>query len=120
MGVPAEHPAHGKDYNDVAVDVHGGLTFGNGCDESAEEGHGICHIPEPGRPDNVWWLGFDCAHYMDVCPAYNVLREHYLAATMLSPSSPWGSPVYRDVQYVTDQCASLARQLADLSGSNAS
>ena len=22
----------------------------------------ICHIPGPGRPKDVWWFGFDCAH----------------------------------------------------------
>lgn len=34
VGVPAAHPYHGKDYNDVAVDVHGGLTFADFCAEA--------------------------------------------------------------------------------------
>lgn len=38
VGVSPSHPLHGKDYDAVDVDVHGGLTFANGCatiDEAA-------------------------------------------------------------------------------------
>jgi hypothetical protein len=50
--------------------VHGGLTFADSCsDEVREDGGGICHIPYPGRPADVWWLGFDCAHCDDLSPA---------------------------------------------------
>lgn len=63
VAVPPGHPAHGAGYDSVNVDVHGGLTFANHCDTS--ERALICHTPEPGEPDDVWWLGFDCAHYGD-------------------------------------------------------
>jgi len=59
VGVPSNHPAFGKHYDDVNVDVHGGLTYSAKC-----SGH-ICHIPEKGMPDDVWWLGFDTAHCGD-------------------------------------------------------
>ena len=52
--VPVNHPWHGKHYDDLSVDIHGGLTFAEPdkpCDGN--------------RPDNAWWLGFDCAHYDD-------------------------------------------------------
>lgn len=42
--VPAEHPAAGKDYDDLDVDVHGGLTFDHQCD------------------DGSTWFGWDNAH----------------------------------------------------------
>lgn len=64
VGVPPGHLAHGKDYGDVNVDVHGGLTFARPCHEDGP----ICHVPAPGEPDEVWWLGFDCNHYTDVAP----------------------------------------------------
>jgi hypothetical protein len=43
----------GKDYNDIDVSVHGGLTFGEiePCAEH-EDGQG-------------YWFGFDCAHAGD-------------------------------------------------------
>lgn len=28
----------------------------------------VCHLPEPGEPDRVWWFGFDCAHLGDIIP----------------------------------------------------
>lgn len=34
-------------------EVHGGLTFAGAFDEAAPEGHGICQIPEAGRPVDV-------------------------------------------------------------------
>lgn len=52
VGVPEGHPAHGADYSDVDVDVHGGLTFAGTWDD------------HPG----LWWLGFDCAHLGDLVP----------------------------------------------------
>jgi len=60
--VPPGHPLHGKHYDAVDVDAHGGLTYAGAC-----SGH-ICHVPKPGEPDDVWWFGFDCAHAFDVMP----------------------------------------------------
>jgi hypothetical protein len=44
--IPAGHHWHGLDYDDIGVDVHGGLTYGS------ENG----------------WVGFDCLHCGDVWP----------------------------------------------------
>lgn len=51
--VPPSHPLHGKDYTDVDVHVHGGLTFAKmePCTEH-KDGQG-------------YWFGFDCAHSGD-------------------------------------------------------
>lgn len=70
------------------------------------EASAICHKPLDGRPDHVWWLGFDCAHSGDLCPSYdNDLR--------FRGESRYDS-IYRDRAYVEDQCRSLAQQLANL------
>lgn len=62
------------------------------------EQRAICHRPEPGEPDGVWWFGFDCAHSGDLSPR----RE-------FEPLFNDGS--YRDIEYVTEQVRSLAQQL---------
>ncbi len=52
--VPKGHPWRGKDYDEIDLDVHGGLTFGEPdlpCDKAGE--------------DDAYWLGFDCAHGFD-------------------------------------------------------
>lgn len=100
VGVPETHSLHGKPYGDRDFDVHGGLTFSDGCDEEAVAGEGICHIPEPGRPDKVWWFGFDCAHGFDQCPSYRNLGLN-----------SFGHGTYKTRAYVERECTSLARQL---------
>lgn len=102
VGVPVDHPYHGKGYSEVDVDVHGGLTFANKCSHGNEETL-ICHKVEPGEPDDVWWLGFDCAHSGDVCPKY---------AGALSGSS-WLPETYKDVAYVEAEVRKLAQQLSE-------
>jgi hypothetical protein len=103
VGVPSSHPLYQKEYGEVeSFVVHGGLTFSNACQEDDKE-EGVCHIPEPGEPDHVWWFGFDCAHGFDYMPA----AGHF--DTGLSGLCSVAS--YRNVQYVKEQCAELALQL---------
>ena len=95
VGVPENHPAFGKDYDDIKVDVHGGLTYASKCRGP------IYHNPAPGMPENIWWLGFDTAHYMDLSPGmlkYSVLQR---------------GDIYRDQQYTKNETDCLAAQLAN-------
>jgi hypothetical protein len=115
VAVPPDHPWYEKPYDEInGVDVHGGLTYADHC-------HGnVCHVPAPGEPDNVWWLGFDHAHAGDYSPAR--------ASRSLDPMGFLGlissfglndytnesdDDVYRDVDYVTGQCKLLAEQIAN-------
>jgi hypothetical protein len=106
VGVPPGHRLHGVGYPEVEdVSVHGGLTFSATCDEDADEGRGICHIPEPGRPADVWWLGFDCAHAGDLMPRY--------AETLTELGGPdlFEGYVYRNFDYVRSEVTRLAEQI---------
>jgi hypothetical protein len=77
------------------LSVHGGITYADHCAGR------ICHLPAPGEPDNVWWLGFDCAHSGDLVPN---MHRHF--------PHDWGH--YRDVAYVRTEVESLAAQLKSL------
>lgn len=140
VGVSTDHPFHGLSYSATAsidkivagkllndrgvfdlyesdliagelrieaiISCHGGLTYADGCQHSE---HGICHVVDPGEPDDTWWFGFDCAHAGDFSPAYEGL---YSAASLGMPTG-WGGVVeYRNVDYVTAECQSLASQLS--------
>lgn len=97
VGVPEGHPWHGQGYDRVDAQVHGGLTYADHC-----AGH-ICHVPEEGEPDSVWWLGFDCAHAGDLLPRATRLfagRDHFNGDT------------YKDVVYVKAEVQELAEQAA--------
>jgi hypothetical protein len=105
VGVPPGHPWHGVEYDVPDVEVHGGLTFSDSCQEGAEDGPGICHVPQPGRPAEVWWLGFDCAHAFDLQPR----QADLLAESSKALGLTW---TYRTFDYVRDECRALARQVA--------
>lgn len=105
VGVPEGHPWHGVNYNDVSVKVHGGLTYSAPCEEDAREcDHTVCHTELPGRPEHVWWLGFDCAHGFDFAPAM-VARDRERGHYYHDPSEE-----YRDLGYVKADVISLAEQ----------
>ena len=56
--IPPIHPWHNKDYNDIDVEVHGGLTFG--------EPYETLSWPELTEADKGHWIiGFDTCHYSD-------------------------------------------------------
>lgn len=102
VGVSQGHPHFEQSYWGVDVEVHGGLTFADHCCPHPEdEGRGICHLVEDGDDDNVWWLGFDCAHSGDTCPKYD--REGRFAGYWHESYKTWG--------YVEGEVKSLARQL---------
>ena len=94
VGLPPDHPHHGAPYDEVPVDVHGGLTYSDACRG------GICHVPQAGEPADVWWLGFDCAHAWDTLPPHARVGLHASITT------------YRDVAQVTVWVNELAEQLA--------
>lgn len=99
VGVADGHPAFRRDYISVDVRVHGGLTYSDFCFEAPDH-TGVCHIPDAGEPERVWWLGFDCAHPGDLCPA---IPERW---------NPYSRDVYRDLAYVKSEIRELAGQLA--------
>lgn len=46
VSLPPDHPYHGADYDEIPVDVHGGITYGDADGED-------------------WKVGFDTAHSGD-------------------------------------------------------
>jgi hypothetical protein len=85
--VPAAHNCSDIDYDDVNVEVHGGLTFGSN------------NFPDTRIYDKeYYWFGFDCGHSGDRIP--------YL----------WEEGTYRTVDYVKNECRELAKQLKDMEG----
>lgn len=107
--VPPTHPWHGKDYNDVDVSVHGGLTFGSlePCVEH-EDGQG-------------WWFGFDCGHFNDLHydPNVDVNDPSLDSASREVIQFYQEHPIALDCHYWTEaevaaECERLAEQLAEV------
>lgn len=77
---------------DLAINVHGGLTFSrgylNGIDKDVF--------------GELWWFGFDTAHAGDLRPFQTDIDRQY----------PCLDDEYRDFEYVKEQTISLAEQLS--------
>jgi hypothetical protein len=103
VGVPSDHPAYGKEYGDVDVEFHGDLNYAKKCNDA------VCHVPAPGMPEDVWWLGGHFAHCWDYPPGLMTRLKETLAEL------PGGlRQIYRDQAYVRDQTLFLARQLREM------
>jgi hypothetical protein len=91
VGLPEGHASHGKGYDDIDANVHGGLTYARS------------HAPYC-EPDGCWWIGFDCAHAGDLTPGVGRLTGR---------ESAFEGDQYRDINYVVAECESLASQMAN-------
>lgn len=100
VGVPKGHAASGKSYNELDVDVHGGLTYSD------------VNTEYPAPSDGLWWFGYDCAHFGDasdpalMTPKYKELHDKKLFTYALDAYS-----VVRSLEFCVEQCESLAKQL---------
>lgn len=96
VGVEPGHPWHGLDCSTAPAEAHEachwGITFGREC-----EGE-VCHVPAPGQPEHLWWLGFDAAHCDDMSP-----RDATLYAPRLTDHT-----TYRTVEYMRREVERLA------------
>jgi hypothetical protein len=82
-----EAPA-GVETSDGSLDVHGGVTWSD------------WRLPWEAECGDRWWLGFDTAHAGDAVPG-------------LSSIGIETTGIFRDVDYVRDECIKLASQLAE-------
>lgn len=107
VGVSKEHRYYEKGYDGIDVEVHGGLTFSGKCQETQNECEGVCHKAPEGQ-DDIWWLGFDCAHSWDLSPRLGTLL---IALHLSYPEGSLGE-TYRNFAYVTKEVQKLAKALA--------
>lgn len=95
VGIPESHPHYEKEYIEVDLEAHGGITYSEACH------NWVCHITDK-EEDKVWWFGFDCAHSGDVIP---VMPPYFF-------SKKPNAAEYRDLNYVKLAVEHLADQLA--------
>ncbi len=96
VGVWSDHPVRGMGYDELNerypnLPSHGELTYAGGRNFD--------------RPQNderpIWWVGFDCSHAFDLCPAYPELSVGSVSE-------------YRTEEYVTDLVDALAVALGEI------
>lgn len=106
VGIPKNHPAHGKSYEDLydVICVHGGLTYSGERDNYPVDNEGL------------WWIGFDCGHCDDGIDlelikelAEPALYQHYVEMNKMFPT--YGT--VRDTDYVDRQLVNMVAQLIE-------
>lgn len=122
VGVPVGHPWYGKsaswsDGDDIDADVHGGLTYAAVCTEDDRPAYEqVCHVTA--GEDRRWWIGFDCHHYMDIAPGFEMRQrelgmrlraEGDIAGANLFEHPDFGA-TYKTLTYVQGEVGGLVRQ----------
>jgi len=113
VGVDNNHSLYKKDCHEVDelmpdLEVHGGLTFSGKSEKKLDKKLLIFHVVEPGENEDVWWLGFDCAHAGDFCP----LIARYLNFPGFKNPYPIQDN-YKDIEWVKKEVESLAKQIKE-------
>jgi len=90
--IPTRHKLYRKNYDDVNIQVHGGLTFSD--------------FLQPGR----WFIGFDCAHCDDKRDP-SIMDESALKAYN-SYSKEWNDRgTLRTTKFCEDECRKMVDQI---------
>lgn len=107
VGLPPGHVWHGVDYDRIGAYAHNGISYSDRCRPEDLEGRGICHVAAPGRPDDLWWIGFHCSGIDDYAPL-----KHMRAAEWMGQWRELGDDdqVYRDLPFVVGVTHILAAQ----------
>jgi hypothetical protein len=100
--IPENNSNYAKEYYDIHVDCHYGLTF-SAFDEEGD-----------------FWIGFDCAHSGDYVPSIELFkkRNQEMIESRKHMPIPDGykhhwlfHPTYKNVQYCTNECKNIVDQL---------
>lgn len=84
--LPDGHPCNGKDYNDLAIQVHGDLTYGDGAT-----------------------FGFSCAHYGDK-PDMDLMSESFKQDYEKFGYFHGDTATIKSLDFCIEQCESMAAQ----------
>lgn len=92
--IPENHPYYKKDYNEIDIDVHGGLTY-------SKEYLDIGELPAL----DGWFIGWDYAHLGDYAGWYE--EKRYKALGLYEDAKKWTTEeIKEDVERV---CAQLSK-----------
>ena len=108
VGVPMNHRLYGENYSEIDFDCHGGLTYSGGGSNS-----------EYPIESDLWWFGFDCAHYMDSSD-YELAMKYFPEETKrlmrvfeVEKEIPSRGEI-RSEEYVANECMRIVEQIEGL------
>lgn len=90
-----EHPYFSKNYDEMEIECHGNLTYG-------EKTHSKIFIQ--------YWVGFDCGHVFDLIPVIKSTKEIFSMRNGFPPSELFNG-TYKNMNFCIEQCKSIVNQL---------
>lgn len=108
IGIPKDNKFYGLMYDDVDIDVHGGLTYASSD----------CNSEYPVKTTDTWWIGFDCAHFGDgkdveLIKSFGEQEERTKMLLDMELRFPIDEEV-RTVEYVENELRNAVKQLKNL------
>ena len=104
VGLPEGHKCENRDYDEIGVSVHGGLTYAGRYNKYPVD-------------DNRSWIGFDCAHSGDGRDlklikelADGITYNHMVDMERMYPIR---GEVIRTTEYVENELIDLVKQLEE-------
>lgn len=92
--IPKNHPAFNKDYSELQIDCHGGLTFSGKLYDLKDN---------PIVLNSGWWIGFDCGHFSnDYIPFMQFLLNRYDKISIKN---------YKNADFVKNELKNICAQL---------
>lgn len=93
--IPENHKYYGKDYGEIDIDVHGGLTYA----------HDYLYIDDTTKVDG-WFIGWDYAHWGDYMGYFE--DENWQQYHQFEDDKKWTT------QEIKEEVASVCYQLAEI------
>jgi hypothetical protein len=97
--IPFAHPFRHEIFEDMDIECHGGLTFGQVSD--------------------AHWIGFDCAHSGDFMPSTEKWKKESIRCREIYPLPKEFerfsifNPTYKNIEFVKNECKSIVDQLIE-------
>lgn len=99
-------------YWDIAVDVHGGLTYSD--QEMRPTSVPKEELRKLDKLEQSWWIGFDCGQTFDLKPLENQFFEFIGSPHCEEIKEMKTENVYRDISYVRNEIYTLIKQCKDV------
>jgi hypothetical protein len=99
--ISKDHSYAEKDFMEIDLDCHGGLTYARLED------------------DGFFWIGFDCAHSNDIVPSTNLMYKEMEKKAIEFHSHIKASDrrlytLYRNTDFVINECKKIVNQLIEM------
>ena len=106
VGIDKSKAPESDHYDDIDLEVHGDVTYGGNRDSELKP-----EDKESLQGKEYYWIGFDCAHYLDFMPASIAINRVLPETAKLRSQLFKSKDVYRTINFVKNEIQGMIDQL---------